>query len=145
MIRALTLWLLAGLVAGPAFAAKLLVQVDNAEPELGEVFAVHLTLVDGRADGPPPLEILYRDDRVIAVDLCGRGDRLVVGSTARPFANLTATLFPTAEQLGGDLPGLCAHICPLRWRLSSRMVDGVASWCGWPARPHRRPGCACQA
>ncbi|MCB9831148.1 MAG: M28 family peptidase [Planctomycetes bacterium] len=46
-------------------------------------------------------------DRVIAVDLCGRGDRLVVGSTARPFANLTATLFPTAEQLGGDLP--CDH------------------------------------
>ncbi|MCB9746614.1 MAG: BatD family protein [Alphaproteobacteria bacterium] len=108
MIRALTLWLLAGLVAGPAFAAKLLVQVDNAEPELGEVFAVHLTLVDGRADGPPPLEIpglslAYQGVRQSATRAGGQTVRTLTWSfAATPLAEGSLIVPPVEMDVGGE-------------------------------------------
>ncbi len=43
-------------------------------------------------------------DRVLVLDLCGRGDRLVVGSSLRPYANRAPALVADAEVLAGDLP-----------------------------------------
>lgn len=81
-LRAMLLLGLSLVFSGLAEAAQLVVQVDNRRPELGEVFGLHLTLVDASSDAPPQLEI---DGLTLAFQGTRQSTSRAGGKTVRTF------------------------------------------------------------